>query len=104
MTQSIQDRLEEFQADKIIMINVEKLTTVTSNIIICSANSTTHAHALLREVKDLCKTGSIKYTVEGDDTFEWIIVDLGYIMVHIMLPELRDFYHLESLWDIHIDE
>jgi ribosome-associated protein len=103
-TKHVQNRLNEFQADNIVVLNVEKLTTVTSTIIVCSANSTPHAQALLREVKDVSKEHSSAVNISGDDTFEWIIVDIGYIIVHIMLPEFRDFYNLEGLWDIEINE
>ena len=97
---AVQEKLNEFQAENIVTLNVAELTTVTSEMIICTANSQPHAQALLREVSDQAKAMNEYVHVEGDDTLEWIIVDLGHIVVHIMLQEFRDFYQLESLWDI----
>ena len=96
----LNDTLNEYQAENIVTMDVAKLTTITSEMIICTANSHPHAQALLREVVDVSKKHSDYVHVEGDDTYEWVIVDLGHIVVHIMLQEFRDFYKLENLWDI----
>ncbi|NVJ65547.1 MAG: ribosome silencing factor [Gammaproteobacteria bacterium] len=94
------DQLEELKAKEIKVLDVKELSSITDYMVICSGTSNRHvksiAHNLLREVKD---QGLLPLGIEGDDVAEWVLVDLGDVVAHIMLPQTRDFYQLEKLWD-----
>lgn len=93
--------LDDNKAEDIVNLDVHELTTVTSWMLICSATSRRHAHALADHIVTKVKEQGIQpLGVEGDTTNEWILVDLGEIVVHIMLPEVRTFYSLEKLWNV----
>ena len=91
--------LEDHKALEITDIDVSELTNVTDHMIICSATSTRHANALAEKlIRTMRENGVRALGVEGEAEGEWILVDLGDIVVHIMLPAQRDFYDLEKLW------
>src|SRR5262245_19765745 len=93
--------LEDNKAEDIISLDVHELTTVTDWMVICSATSKRHAHALGDHIVTKVKERGIKpLGVEGENQNEWILVDLEDIVIHIMLPEIRKFYSLEKLWSI----
>jgi ribosome-associated protein len=93
--------LEENKAEEIIKLEVHELTTLTDWIVICSATSKRHAHALGDHVVTRIKAQGVQpFGVEGEDQNEWLLVDLGDIVIHIMLPEVRRFYSLEKLWSV----
>jgi ribosome-associated protein len=93
--------LEDNKAEAIISLNVQELTTVTDWMVICSATSRRHVHTLGDHIVSKVKAlGLQPLGVEGDQLNEWLLVDLGDIVVHIMLPEVRRFYSLEKLWDM----
>jgi ribosome-associated protein len=92
--------LDEKKAENITTLNVKKLTSVTDFFVICTAPSKRHAKALLRylleEVRQ--KLDLKPYGVEGDEEAEWILLDFLSVVIHIMQPDTREFYNLESLW------
>ena len=91
--------LKEIKADKITKLNVSKRTTVTDYIVVCSANSKRHAKAIGEKLMTEAKRQKLSFIgMEGAEESEWILVDLLYVVVHIMLAETRDFYKLEDLW------
>ncbi|GAA4347546.1 ribosome silencing factor [Kangiella taiwanensis] len=94
------EQLEDLKAKEISVLDVRELSTVTDYMIVASGTSNRHvksvAHNLISEMKDL---GQQPLGVEGDDVAEWVLVDLGDVVVHIMLAQTRDFYQLEKLWD-----
>jgi ribosome-associated protein len=92
--------LAEKKAEDIKALDVKKLTDVTDTFVICTSPSTRHAKALLRYVtEEVLNQLDIKpYGVEGNEEGEWILIDFLSVVVHIMLPETREFYDLESLW------
>lgn len=95
----ITNTLEDNKAEKITSLDVHELTTVTSWMVICSATSKRHAHALGDHLITKIKAQGIQpLGVEGEIQNEWLLVDLGEIVVHIMLEETRKFYSLEKLW------
>jgi ribosome-associated protein len=99
MKKSVVDALEEIKATDITVLDVSKLTAITSYMIIASASSTRQAKSLAHNVQEKLKELGVAITgVEGEREGEWVLVDLGDIVVHIMLQGARDYYNLEQLW------
>ncbi len=95
----IVDALEEIKAYDIDVINVAKLTSMFDYIIIASADSTRQTKSLANNVHEKVKAaGGKTSSVEGEQTGEWLLVDLGDVIVHIMLPSAREYYNLKALW------
>lgn len=93
------DALEEIKAFDIKVLNVTKLTSMFDYIIIASAGSSRQTKALANNVQEkVKKAGGSILCLEGEQTGEWLLVDLGDIIVHIMQPEAREYYNLEALW------
>ena len=91
--------LEDIKARDIEVINTTKLSALFDRIVIASADSTRQTKALARSVHDkVTEAGGEVLSIEGAETGEWILVDLGSIVVHIMQPAVRSYYNLEELW------
>ena len=83
----------------IVELDVKGKSTITDTMIICSGNSKRHVSSIAEHVQLESKRAGISLlNVEGKETGEWVLVDLGEIIVHIMQDESRDFYQLEKLW------
>lgn len=92
--------LEDMKAANILYINVKDISSVTDVMVIASGTSTRHVKSVSDAVVESCKKQGFKVIgVEGQDSCEWILVDLGDILVHIMQENTRKFYELEKLWD-----
>lgn len=92
-------KIEDLKARDIIDLNVEGKSTVTDTMLVCSGNSKRHVVSIAENVIVECKNlGHAPLSVEGQDSGEWVLVDLGDIVVHVMQDEARDFYQLEKLW------
>lgn len=97
--QNVLDALDELQAQDIVSLKVTKLTSVTDIIIICSGRSTRQVKAIADNLWMRMKENNILIlSMQTDPQGEWVVVDLGEIVVHVMLPETRAFYDLEKLW------
>ncbi len=91
--------LEDIKATDIQVIDTSKLSSLFDRMIIASANSKRQTKALADNVVvKLKERGEEVYGREGEDSGEWILVDLGEVLVHIMQPAIRDYYNLEELW------
>jgi len=91
--------LEDIKAQDIEVINTAKLTSLFERIVIASADSTRQVKSLARNVQDKVKeAGGEVLSTEGEGSGEWVLVDLGSIVVHIMQPTVRSYYNLEELW------
>jgi ribosome-associated protein len=91
--------LEDIKAHDIEVINTAKLSSLFERIVIASADSARQTKALARNVHDKVKAaGGSVIGVEGEDSGDWVLVDLGSIVVHIMQPAARSYYNLEELW------
>ncbi|WP_010113766.1 ribosome silencing factor [Acinetobacter sp. P8-3-8] len=95
----VQEALLDVKAKDIIELNVSAISNVADAIVIASGTSTRHVKALADNVaEEARKAGFRPIGVEGERDAEWILIDLGLVVVHVMLPTARKFYDLESLW------
>jgi ribosome-associated protein len=93
--------LDDLKATDVSVLDVRHLTTVTDTMIVASGRSERHVRAIADEVVVQCKKeGYRPIGVEGKNVGEWVLVDLGDVVVHVMQPRAREFYNLEKLWDI----
>ncbi|MDR3385740.1 MAG: ribosome silencing factor [Rudaea sp.] len=93
--------LDELKAKDVHEIDVRGKTSIADILIIASGTSTRHVKSLADEVvKFAKKAGMLPLGVEGQREAEWVLVDLGDIIVHVMLPRIREFYGLERLWTV----
>ncbi|MBK6601368.1 MAG: ribosome silencing factor [Betaproteobacteria bacterium] len=91
--------LEDIKARDITVLDVRKLTSLYDTLIVASAESNRQVKALANHVRDKLKeAGATIIGVEGEETGEWVLVDAGDIVVHIMQPAVRAYYNLEELW------
>jgi ribosome-associated protein len=97
----VTDALNDLKAHQINCLDVRHLTSVTDTMIIAGGRSDRHVRALADAVVERCKdAGILPIGVEGQEAGEWVLVDLVDVVVHVMLPRVREFYNLEKLWDI----
>jgi ribosome-associated protein len=91
--------LEEIKAKDIVVLDVHKITSITDIMVVASGTSSRQVKALADNVVEKAKAaGCQPLSVEGEREAEWILVDLADVVVHVMLPNTRDFYQLEKLW------
>lgn len=91
--------LNDVKAQNIVELDVTGLTNISDMVVIASGTSTRHVKALADNVaEEAKKQGYRPVGVEGERDAEWILIDLGFVVVHVMLPTARKFYDLESLW------
>lgn len=93
------DLLENHKAKNITVLDVSKITDITDLMIICTGNSNRHVKTLAQYLISTAKAkGMTIYGVEGEKEGEWILIDLVDAIIHIMIPQEREFYKLEKLW------
>jgi len=93
--------LDDLKAQSVLRLDVRHLTSMTDIMIIASGRSVQHVRAVARALLERCDAaGCAPIGVEGEDGGEWALIDLGDVIVHVMVPSVREFYALEKLWDI----
>ena len=91
--------LEDIKAHDIIAIDVRKLTAIFDWVVVASADSARQTKALSRHVRDKLKeSGAHIIGTEGEESGDWVLVDSGDVVTHVMQPAVRDYYNLEELW------
>jgi ribosome-associated protein len=91
--------LEDIKAKDIEVINTAKLTPLFERIIIACGDSNRQVRSLARNVEDKVREAGLEIiSTEGEDGGEWVLVDLGDVVVHVMQPTIRSYYNLEELW------
>lgn len=95
----IVNKLDTLKAKDIVTLDVVGKSPITDNMIICTGNSSRHVASLAQNLVDECKKqGIANFGSEGGNTADWIVVDFGQVIVHIMQEEARALYQLEKLW------
>ncbi|MEZ5505708.1 MAG: ribosome silencing factor [Gammaproteobacteria bacterium] len=95
------DALEDMKAKDIVVLDVKPLTSVADLMVVASGTSTRHVKSIADRVRERVKeNGFMPLGVEGEEASEWVLVDLGDIIVHVMQPDTRRFYDLEKLWSM----
>lgn len=99
LQRAIIDGLEDVKAQDIMVFDTERLSALFERVIVASGTSNRQTKALAASVRDAVRdAGFSKPRIEGEENGEWIIVDCGAAVVHIMQPAIRQYYHLEELW------
>ncbi len=92
--------LEDMKAIDIVVLDVKEKSTIADYMIVASGTSARHVKAVANCVEiDAKKAGHVPLGIEGSKEGEWVLVDLGDVIVHVMMPAVRDFYQLEKLWE-----
>lgn len=104
LKQVVINSLEDMKAKDITVLDVKPLTSVADLMVVASGTSNRHVKAIAENVREQVKKNNIQALgIEGQEAAEWVLVDLGDIIVHIMLPDTRRFYDLEKLWSMSPD-
>ena len=99
LQRAIVDGLEDVKAQDIVVFNTEALSPLFERVIIASGSSNRQTKALASSVRETVKSRGMEVLrMEGEDNGEWIIVDCGAAVAHIMQPSIREYYHLEEIW------
>ena len=96
--------LDEKKAIDVVSLEIQEKSSIGDYLVITSGNSRPHTQALSHEIQSYAKEQELTYHVEGGGEGNWILVDLGFIIIHIMQAEAREFYNLEQLWSHHAED
>ncbi|HXU43818.1 MAG TPA: ribosome silencing factor [Burkholderiales bacterium] len=97
--QIVVEALEDIKGRDIVVFNTARLPSMFERVVIASGDSSRQVKALADHVRDkVQENGGKVYGVEGEKGGEWVLVDLGEIVVHLMHPTVRSFYNLEEVW------
>ncbi|MFO1456637.1 MAG: ribosome silencing factor [Steroidobacteraceae bacterium] len=98
--QIVEHALDDMKAVDVRVLDVRGMTDIADWMVIASGNSDRHVRSIADRVVEQAKaSGKRPFGVEGSDEGEWVLVDLPDVMVHVMLPRVREFYALEQLWE-----
>ncbi len=96
------DALDDLKAQNLQAFDTTPLTNLFERVIICNGTSNRQTRALANHVREKVKeAGGEVLSIEGEETGEWVLVDMGSVVAHIMQPTIRDYYRLEELWGAH---
>jgi ribosome-associated protein len=100
LKQLVIDALEDLKGKDIRVVDVRGKSSITDIMVIVSGTSDRHLKSLATSVISKAKQAGVQpLGVEGENSGEWVLVDLGDVVVHVMMPTIRDFYNLEKLWE-----
>lgn len=96
---TVVEALEDIKGKDIVVYNTARMPSMFERVVIASGDSNRQVKALADNVQERIRAlGSRVYGVEGEQSGEWVLVDLGDVVVHIMHPTVREFYNLEEIW------
>ncbi|MCX8048923.1 MAG: ribosome silencing factor [Methylohalobius sp.] len=96
--------LEDLKAQEVTVLDVRGKTSITDYMVVASGTSDRHVRALANNVVEKLAGHQVKpLGIEGERSRDWVLVDLGDVVVHVMLPETRRFYQLEKLWQVDVE-
>lgn len=97
--------LEDLKAEEVVELDVTDKTSITDYLIVATGTSSRHVKSIASNVvADMKHVGVHPLGVEGEMEGEWVLVDLGDVIVHVMQAQVRDFYDIESLWKVDLSE
>ncbi len=95
------EALDDIKGQDIVALDVTKQTDIADHMVVATGNTSRQVKALVDSVLVKVKAEGVQVLgVEGEDSGEWILVDLADVIVHVMLPSIREFYDLERLWSV----
>jgi len=95
----IHDALVDAKAQDISVLDVRKLSDFTDTMMIATGTSTRHVASVAERVREMLREHGVRATgVEGEQVGDWVLLDFGDVVVHVMRAQVRDFYNLEKLW------
>lgn len=99
LTELVSEALEAGKAQDTRILDVRQLTSITDFMVITSGRSSRQVRALTRQIIDAAREQGVRpIGTEGENGWEWVLIDFGDLIVHAMQPKARDFYQLEKLW------
>ena len=99
------DALDDLKALEPVTLDVRELSSVTDYLLVASGTSSRHVKSLAENVLMKAKASGVRpLGVEGERTGDWVLVDFGVVVVHVMQPATRSFYDLERLWSVQADQ
>lgn len=105
MQRIIQVALEDIKAENVVVLDVRRLTSITDLMVFASGTSRRHVKSIADRVLEAAEHNAIRALgVEGEDSAEWILIDLGDVVVHVMQPSAREFYRLEHVWGMESED
>nr|WP_283106124.1 ribosome silencing factor [Shewanella glacialipiscicola] len=99
LKQFVVDKIDDLKARDVVVLDVSKQSNITDYMVICSGTSKTHVKAIAENlVVEAKKAGIPPLGVEGRESSEWVLVDMGDVILHVMQDQTREYYQLEKLW------
>lgn len=100
LAQVVLDALSDMKAVNVKALDVRGITDITDTMVVASGTSDRHVKSIADRVVQRCKEAGFRpYGIEGERDGEWVLLDLNDVVLHVMLPRVREFYALEKLWE-----
>ena len=95
----VTEKIEDMKGRDIVTLEISKKSSFADYMLVCSGNSKRHVRSIAENVVvEMKRAGQRPLSIEGQESGEWVLVDLGEVVLHVMQDETRDFYQLEKLW------
>ncbi len=98
LTEAVVAALDDKKAERVIVLDVWQRSDIADRFVIASGTSKRHLKALADAVEEVADRHGLRARIEGLEALEWVLVDLGDVVVHLFLPDVRELFQLERLW------